>query len=78
VPIRSEASRQKRLFLIIGAFELTAAARRKGQAFAIQLVKAIAIFDGVACSVAWLTHESRCPFVKHCIEFGFLDNFGVR
>ena len=35
VPIRSETSRQKRFFIIFGAFQLTAAARRRRQAFAM-------------------------------------------
>src|ERR1700716_3451914 len=78
VPICSEACRQKGLFLIIGAFQLTAAARRRRQSLAIQLVKSLAIFRGIAFSVTWRTLESRCFFVEHCIEFGFLGNFGIR
>src|SRR3981189_2280521 len=78
VPKGSEACRQKRLFLIISAFQLAAAARRRRQSLAIQLVKSLAIFRGIAFSVTWRTLESRCFFVEHCVEFGFLGNFGIR
>jgi hypothetical protein len=78
VAIRSETSRQNRFFLVIGASQLPAAARGRRQAFAIQLVKSIAIFRGIAFSVTRRTFESRCPFVENSVKFGFLDNFGIR
>src|SRR5258708_2892920 len=64
VAIRGQTGRQKRLFLIIGAFEFPAAARWRRQAFAIQLVKSVAIVRGVAFSVTRRAHESRRPFVE--------------
>ena len=75
--IRGQASRQKRFFLIIGAFQLTAAARRRRQSFAIQLVKSFAIFRGIAFSVTRRTFESRCPFVEHCVGPDGASSTGV-
>jgi hypothetical protein len=59
------ANRQERFFLIFGAFQLAAAARRRRQAFAEQLMESVTVAHGVPRSVAWRTYDSRCPFAEH-------------
>ena len=38
-------------------------------------MKSIAILPGIALSITRGTFESRYPFVEHCVEFGFLNDF---